>query len=211
MKSTNTSWGSEENQKLLKRIAERLREIGEKTPTVIKILANHGWYIPFDSIPEEIFGYAEALEAGEVDLVNNEMRDIFEKNMNNIISRACKSFPNRTVMLMEAKLAHENKMYFASTSLFLSNADGILKGRLYKPDAFKRESNDRGIRINEFTKFLTEQNSISRPFSPDNNNGQANYLNRHGVLHGTDVSYGTKMNSLKALSLLDYVATFVLP
>jgi len=31
-------------------------------------------------------------------------------------------------------------------------------------------------------------------------------LNRHQVLHGESTQYGTEMNSLKAISLLNYVA-----
>ena len=35
-----------------------------------------------------------------------------------------------------------------------------------------------------------------------------NQLNRHQVLHGESVGYGTKINSLKAISLINYVALF---
>ena len=33
-----------------------------------------------------------------------------------------------------------------------------------------------------------------------------NELNRHMVLHGESLDYGTKINSLKAISLINYVA-----
>jgi hypothetical protein len=36
-------------------------------------------------------------------------------------------------------------------------------------------------------------------------------LNRHLVLHGESVDYGTQMNSLKAISLLSFIAGFVKP
>ena len=34
-----------------------------------------------------------------------------------------------------------------------------------------------------------------------------NVLNRHEVLHGESVDYGTEINSLKAMSLLYYIAS----
>ena len=34
-----------------------------------------------------------------------------------------------------------------------------------------------------------------------------NVLNRHEVLHGESVDYGTEINSLKAISLLYYIAS----
>jgi len=36
-----------------------------------------------------------------------------------------------------------------------------------------------------------------------------NELNRHQVLHGESVDYGTRLNSLKAISLLNYLVSFL--
>jgi hypothetical protein len=201
-------WYNAEAKGILKKAAEHFDKIARNMPPAIKTLANHGWYLPFDSLPEELFNYTKALDEGRIELVNDELVLRFEGNLSDIITRACTSFPNRAEMLMEAKLAHEAKMYFASTSLFLSNADGILNGKLYKPIGLKKELENREISIEEFTRFLTEENSITRKYSAKNND-QSDSLNRHGVLHGTDVKYGTKVNSFKALSLLDYVVVFI--
>lgn len=35
-------------------------------------------------------------------------------------------------------------------------------------------------------------------------------LNRHGVLHGSDLAYGTKIKSLKAIAWIQYVASFAI-
>lgn len=41
----------------------------------------------------------------------------------------------------------------------------------------------------------------------DNSNYFTN-LNRHGVMHGLEVNYGTEVNSLRALSFLCFITDF---
>ncbi len=186
-----------------------MKEIQDKTPVSLKILANYGWYIPFNSIPSEIFGYAQALRQGYVDFVDDKLTEIFESDLKVIIRRLCKEFPDREKILLEAKEAHLKRRYFSSISLFLSTADGIVDGKLFKADALKRYFKRSGITGNIFNDFLTEKDAIKADFDRDKGKFGSSF-SRHGVLHGRDVEYGTRINSLKALSLLDYIATFVI-
>lgn len=60
--------------------------------------------------------------------------------------------------------------------------------------------------IKAFEKAITEVSAIDTPHSKMSEFPSS--LNRHGVLHGLDFDYGTRINSLKALSLLAFVGDF---
>lgn len=203
-----TFFQTEEGRKITEGVFKNLATTIIKTPPATKLLAKYGWYIPFSSIPEEIFSYADALEKGEVDFVNKELGKIFDKDLDSIISRACWNFPDRANILKEAQIAHESQMYYSSTILFLSSADGIFSGAIFEKNKFSKTMRKRGQKIGPFTEFLTDEISITKYF--DSKKSSSDLLSRHGVMHGLDVAYGTKLNSLKALSLFDFVAEFVL-
>jgi hypothetical protein len=110
---------------------------------------------------------------------------------------------------LEAFSAHKKKQYFASTILFLSQADGICEGKVFRG---KKVFNN----YIESKKASTLIRSVLGQVSPididTRNPDRANYfsdLNRHGVMHGLHVDYGTEENSLKALSLLCFISDFV--
>jgi hypothetical protein len=205
----NIITSTDDLQKTIALVTKVMQHLIEETPPTLRILAKYGWYAQFSSIPRDIFEYAEALKEGKVDLVNEELTKVFEQDCEDIISRLCIEYLERKIILLEAKRAHINGMYFSSTSLFLSSADGIVEGTLYnKGGALKKYLQLEGIKIDIFNQFLTEEDAIKADY-PREKGKFGSPLSRHGVLHGRDVEYGTKINSLKALSLLDYVAMFV--
>ena len=95
----------------------------------------------------------------------------------------------------------------------LSQADGICNGQLFRTKK-EKESLKKYLAKTESRSFnnilfqmITNESTIDTGYSKKEING--NSLNRHSVVHGLDVNFGTRINSLKAFSLLSFVTDWV--
>jgi hypothetical protein len=98
----------------------------------------------------------------------------------------------------------------------LIQADGICKTKcnfsVYKIGNNNKlkivELADKQISENAPGSFVMAQFDDNAPIFSNFVPGQTQYnrLGRHAVIHGVDTEYGTKINSLKAISWLGYVA-----
>jgi hypothetical protein len=101
----------------------------------------------------------------------------------------------------------------------LSLTDGICKevtghylfiGKNGKPETaiyVERISSDKSAAI--FLQPLSQSIPINKSKKERDKIQGFNELNRHMVLHGDTSDYGTKVNSLKVISLINYVTQFV--
>jgi hypothetical protein len=92
----------------------------------------------------------------------------------------------------------------------LSTADGIFNGELFRVkngvmNTLKKQL-DKKRYLKEFGDLLLKMSPIDSGYSKAEEFNSS--LNRHKVMHGKDVNYGTKINSLKALSLLAFICDF---
>ena len=196
-------------QEAFKPIRENFKILAEKLPLSLKKLANHGWYISGDSFMSEGLTLSDELDFGNFEKVNKNLEQFYEKESSSIIDRLKYQYPGRSKMFDEAFKAHQRKMYFASTNLFLSLADGLCNGSL-----FKTKNNKANLKkeltgthyLDVFLAVITQESAIDIAYSKKSKFPSS--LNRHGVLHGLDFEYGTKINSLKALSLLAFIGDF---
>lgn len=190
----------------------------ETTGNVLKKLAKEGWFMPM---------YQKCL-VGELrdirKLVNKTREEVdlfccefYEKRFQNISSEVEKAFPTRQNVIREACEAHKLKMYFLSVPVFLSQADGIFaEYAQIKQGVFGRK-NDKpvselwitGQSLDEFlTAYMTPFCMLTAlNMSQEDRNRAGVTINRHAVLHGEWTDYGTYINSLKALSFLNFVIT----
>ena len=192
-----------------------MKEMGErvaKMPASFRILAKHGWYICGSSAMFDSLRLADQINAGELDSAEDFLIEFYESEMESIIRRCSREHPERTNILKEAEQAHQKEMFYASTLLFLANADGILKGNLFilkkGKDDLKTYLKSNG-HTSEFSQLIIDVSTIDKFVAA--NKFDKSFLNRHMVMHGHDSQYGTKKNSLKALSLLAYVSDFFSP
>lgn len=134
------------------------------------------------------------------------------------------SFPNRKHILEEAFKLHEEGRYIASIPLFFSQADGIC-GEFLGKDYFSQKGFERIIELYPQT-LCGDQNFILDVFKDEMNSKVKTIIrrnsslviqsdkfpNRHGILHGDKghLEYGTKINSLKAFSFLQYISFLIL-
>jgi hypothetical protein len=110
--------------------------------------------------------------------------------------------------------AHRREEYVLSIPIFLAQTDGICKEMagyylfiksLHRPSTAKYVDQMIG---DTFEAALLSPLTVTLPISASEKERQVGNeaLKRHTVLHGESLDYGTKVNSLKAVSLINYVA-----
>ncbi|NOQ75254.1 MAG: hypothetical protein GQ574_24795 [Crocinitomix sp.] len=190
-------------------------------PVIAKLqkASEKGWYVSpnvFSRIPmselEELLSQS-SLDEFEVMLMENS-----EKNVKNALKRCSESFPENKSVFNEIKQLIENGFYRASIIMAYSMADSMCntkwgfgffdrcngKPKLYDKleDMEKNISSlikdQLGIKKNEITrnsKDASLKDHIKRKQS----------FNRHLIVHGHSLEYGTKKNAVRAVYLLDFI------
>jgi len=97
----------------------------------------------------------------------------------------------------------------------LAQVDGICKV-VTNENLFRSKGKNRNPRVSAYIEQITADSYTEAILSPlasktpisasERDRGDNfHHLNRHLVLHGESTDYGTKVNSIKAISLINYV------
>lgn len=193
--------------------ARILDALPERTRKTLMILAKHGWY--FD--PEMPFGIPEienALENGDIETANIMLMEYFSERLSDIEKELREKFPARVAILESAFNAHRRKEYALSIPVFLIQADGICYDLINKQLYSKKDKVPsiavyaKTITADTFRSILLYPLTQPLPISASAKERTEDFddLNRHQVVHGEITDYDTELNSLKAISLLNYVS-----
>jgi|WetSurMetagenome_2_1015567.scaffolds.fasta_scaffold151461_2 hypothetical protein len=195
---------------------EDLDNIGKSFNEYFMLLARAGWY-PHGSMSVGLVrDLVSEIKKGNYVGADEKMAFFLEKAYENMKKEVLTNIPNRHDVLEKAFQAHESGEYILSVPIFLIQSDGIcfdmIKEQLYvkKGDRRKIAVIVDKIDVGVVTKALLSPLAEIIPLTADANERRGpNYprgaLNRHQVLHGESVDYGTKTNSFKSISLLNYV------
>jgi hypothetical protein len=199
---------------LLKKMSESISKFSAVSEVGFKKLADFGWYVDAD-IP---LGYTtnlmeKAMES-DVAFLNNFFINYYQTAINQRISSFKLNHNKRLDIIKEAIDCHNEKKYYASTILFLSQADGMCNGYLFNGRNKKQELKKYLATSKNGSFFSLLLNSINKKsaidsYYPEEIDDYQSDLNRHGVIHGYNTNFGTQENSLKAFSLLCFVNDFV--
>ena len=195
-------------------IAEHMRRLPPAMREALMVLADRGWFLDPEWTIPELWPYRNALiyspEDGEQLLANH-----YRARRRSIRESLCKSFAVRAPILASAFDADARADYIVSVPLFLIQADGICRERCKRQLFSLQPGKDLASYVAEidadsitaaFLHPLAQGIPIKAKYTP----GQAfDGLNRHMVLHGDSVDYGTELNSLKAMSLLNFVGHMI--
>lgn len=150
----------------------------------------------------------------------------FEGRLDAIEDALVAELPRREKILRQAFAAHRRGDYELSVPVLLIQADGACVD-LTDHHFFQKSRNSQLPEVAAHIAATQDAGSAMflRPISlelPINASEKAreriaaergwpawNELNRHQVLHGESVDYGTRLNSLKAISLLNYLVSFL--
>ena len=208
-----------EFQKSLKPVLEALsktnfiyfgKQFQDLEPT-IQFLAKLGWYLPYDfplSFSDVIKSH---INKNDLNSLDKEMIRNYKSQYSEIKKTILDKFPDRSHALKEAFRAHEKKWYYLSIPVFLSQVEGICK-ELTQHRFFSTRNGIpqtasfvESLDIGEITFILLSPLKDVSEFNRKQNNLKPSGANRHDILHGESMDYGTKINSFKSFSLLAYI------
>lgn len=201
------------DKKKLKKMKEGIFRFDAVSETGFKKLADFGWYVDASLS----LGYSTSLMEKAIKGDKNFLDNFFLNYYGNQISGEKRSFiknSERVKIINEAIDCHNDSKYHASTILFLSQADGLCGGYLFKTGSKKKDlknyllNSDYGSLFLMLIKSIKQKSAIDSYYPNESVNFESE-LNRHGVIHGASINYGTEENSLKAFSLLCFVNDFV--
>jgi hypothetical protein len=137
----------------------------------------------------------------------------------------CQLFSHRAGPLKQAFEAHRGENYYVSIPVFLAQADGI-SHELFGKSVYSRYHRDEkprkgksgagnpiyrdiidGKQLGDYWMAYLESYRNPSPLNARSGERDTNPLNRHAILHGESTTYGTYINSLKAISFLLSVGT----
>ena len=197
------------------------RELPSKIQTALLTLGKSGWYLDRELGMTELWEYEKMLLAGNEAVVDSHLMQHYEARLQDIEHFLVTALPHRGHIFRAAFAAHRRGEFELSVPVLLTQADGVCID-LTTFHLFMRES-----KKPEVAQYLATiaRDTISAAFlspidtiGPINKNekereqsvrdqGLGNWreLNRHLVLHGESIDYGTQLNSLKAVSLVNYL------
>ncbi len=202
--------------KLAMTIQEQNRELPPRIQRALIVFAEHGWYM-------DIWGFSfpfisevrDALLSGDIELAENSLIRYYNDRIDMIEKTIIEKFKHRAKIITAAFAAHRRGDYILSIPVVLAQTDGICKEVVGQHLFIKKDHKPATASyVDQYTidSLLT---AILQPLAQSlpidynektrNKSGDFSQLNRHMVLHGESLDYGTESNSLKSISLLNYV------
>lgn len=189
-------------------------ELPPRTQEALLLLGAHGWYLDLEMPLPGLWQLKEALAEGNVIEAEEALCEYFESQLAEIEKSISERFPLRAHLIRAAFSAHRRQEYELSIPVLLAQTDGICKEVVNQNLFSKHNKKPRTaiyveqIAADSYRSALLSPLAQTLPISasererPDGSEA----LNRHTVLHGESLDYGSKTNSLKAISLINYVA-----
>jgi hypothetical protein len=198
----------------LKNFFESFHQLPEHIQVALLTMGNHGWFFDLEISLPFLWKLENALDKGNVKEAEAALVEYFRENLETIEGRLVAKFPHRAKIIHSAFNAHKRGEYELAIPLFLAQTDGICYEVINQHLFMRSEKKPRTaiyvdtIASDTFRHALLSPLSQPLPISASQNErGESfNELNRHQVMHGESLDYGTEINSLKSISLLNYVA-----
>ena len=210
-----------------KAIHERMEYFSNELPKDLEQesvkLMNRGWFIWFlDGMMPDFSEKMHSLVGKSDKEQDSYMRKYIEESLGDFESELCNQYPSRDQQIKDAFRSHTGEIYYASIPTFLTLSEGIgrdlypgvgifAKQRPKSPKAGLPKTDDIFDSIScldifeeSVLKPLRVSSDVTRSIhSPTKDDERL--FNRHLIMHGNSSSYGSKDNSLKAISLTFFV------
>jgi hypothetical protein len=174
------------------------------------LLAQHGWFIDSAMPPNSAVSLAEMIQSGREEEAYAELEAYYTERRKSIEAELTTRFPHRSRFLANCFRSHDAGDYNTSVPLCLIQADGICHD-LFGDQLFRIRNGTLRVRkkvdakkLNWLCDAFVEPLRGLLPLAIHDSPG-VDKFNRHLILHGTDLEYGTRRNSLRAISLLSYL------
>jgi hypothetical protein len=193
-------------------------ELPSRTQEALLLLGQHGWYLDPEMSLSALWELKKALSEGSTCEAEVALVAYFDDRISEIENSISVKFPHRSHLIRSAFGAHRREEYALSIPVLLAQADGICKETVDQYLFIKQDKKPltavyvSQIAADTYMAALLSPLAATLPIGASKNERPVGFasLNRHMVLHGDSLDYGSKSNSLKAISLVNYVA-HVLP
>lgn len=193
-------------------------QLPQRARDSIIAMAEAGWYIDLQMGISNIIRFKRVADEEGAATAEAGMVSHFEERLDAIHASLNERFPHRKRFFDAAFGAIERGEHALAIPVLFMQTDGVCKDVAGQYFFIKVKGKGPGrpgvapfvlkqVRSDLSQAFLCVFEEV-RPIgqSVGQRAPDFNGLNRHTVLHGEDLEYGTKINSLKAVSLLNYVA-----
>ncbi|MGO9444620.1 MAG: hypothetical protein ACLPXB_07565 [Thiobacillaceae bacterium] len=210
----------------------RLEDLPAKSKAAMRLAASNGWFFGWEDSLLGLMTLVQKLDVVESDEIDQVMADYYRENLEFLTVRLVAKHPDRARAILAAVDAHralDENGYILSIPVFIAQADGLLTELAEVNSAMMKVS--RNSQELQGSKALREKlagdqaaldlicpilqlheldflKSAKERHETVLTTGEAfTALNRHQVMHGESLDYGTELNSLKAFSFLAFVGT----
>lgn len=194
-------------------VARALKAYPDNMREGLAAMSQSGWYLDLEMGMSEPWRFKQAVDSGRKADAEAEMVKHFEARSPGIHAELIQAYPHRKELFDAAFDAHLRGQYLVSIPVLLAQVDGIcfdlanahfFMGR-ERPKLLAHAAQFAGSQIAQAFLAPLEAEmpiTLSEKARPPGFTG----LNRHMVIHGESVDYGTKENGLRAISLLNYIS-----
>lgn len=185
-----------------------------RTKAALLVLGNNGWYLDFSMPIPDVWRLQEVFEGESPEEAEVWLCNYYEQELERIKADLLRRHPDRKRILEAAFSAHVRGEYELSIPVFIAQADGLCKqaaGSHY----FIRKGGRPATALHveqtaaeSITCALLSPLATTLPLGEPawDKDPQSPTLNRHHVLHGESLNYGSRENSLRAISFINYVS-----
>jgi hypothetical protein len=190
-------------------IVEHQRDL----PHLLSVMVAQSWYPDFSLPIADLRAIEARAIAGDLATIDSYLSEFFRRNAADVENRISEEYPDRKPVIAEAFSAYRTGNFVLAIPVFLAQADGISEALLSEhffrsgksiPEAQKLLRDGRHNDYIRLLLFPLVQSGTIRDHT-STLHGKTDYLNRHAIMHGMDLSYGTEINALKCISLLAYL------
>lgn len=200
------------------RLQQGMLELPLRARKVVHHLGKHGWFFDLEMALSNIGDFERLVTEGNTVGLDAVLVEHFKKRTVEIETQLVFNYPRRASILRSAFSAHSKEEYALSIPVFLAQAEGICVDLISYSCFTKNKHNGQKCEPStaSFVNSIATGSSLDALLSPlaeslpisasakDRSIEEAHF-NRHMILHGESVDYGTEGNSLKAISFLNYI------
>jgi hypothetical protein len=198
-----------ETQFLFEKIFQRVH--CDEARYAAEVFSQNGWFMDMNFPAAPAPNIAEHYEKDKGKHADAILSEYYRRRVPEIRDALILKYPGRSRILTKAFRMHLEMEYDICVPLFLIHADGICKD-VFGRDFFKINKNGLAARpIVDGRKPDWVWDAVTEPFRLRlplaKGCKDPNAWNRHVILHGRNVDYGSEINSLKAISLLSFLCS----
>lgn len=190
-------------------VSRALKELPAKIREGLVALAHAGWYLDPEMPITAITKFREKLDNKPISEIQEGLASYFRERLVRIEGDLRRRHPERAKLIGSAFSAHRSGNYDASIPLLFAQVDGITDD-IADSNLFRKGLNGYVSKadLKDFGRAYLDPllQQIPVNFTQRRRGEDFAQLNRHAVMHGEALDYGTEENGLKAISLLNYVS-----